>query len=78
MHRAFFGLAMAIVLSQPAQAQPSLQTFDRDEAGIMGCQAGLIQSPPQASLLVLSAWVEVGGIASSLCWKALPVQPIST
>jgi hypothetical protein len=40
--------------------------------------AGLIQSPSQASLPGLSAWVEVGGIASSLCLKAPPPQPIST
>jgi hypothetical protein len=40
--------------------------------------AGLIQSPSQASLPGLSAWVEVGGIASSLCSKALPPPPIST
>jgi hypothetical protein len=39
---------------------------------------GLIQSPSQASLPGLSAWVEVGGIASSLCSKALPPPPIST
>jgi len=29
-------------------------------------EAGLIQSPSQASLRGLSAWAEVGGIASSL------------
>ena len=40
--------------------------------------AGLIQSPSQASLQGLSAWVEVGGIASSLCLKAPLTQPIST
>jgi hypothetical protein len=39
---------------------------------------GLIQSPSQAFLPVLSAWVEVGGIASSLCSKAILLQPIST
>jgi hypothetical protein len=27
-------------------------------------------------LAVLSAWVEVGGIAPFLCWKAPPLQPI--
>ncbi len=33
------GLALALVaLAQPLQAQPSLQTFDRDDSGIMGCQ----------------------------------------
>jgi len=39
---------------------------------------GLIQSLSQAFLPVLSAWVEVGGIAPSLCLKASPLQPIST
>jgi hypothetical protein len=39
---------------------------------------GLIQSSSQASLPGLSAWVEVGGIAPSLCLKAPPPQPIST
>ena len=39
---------------------------------------GLIQSLSQALLSVLSAWVEVGGIAPSLCLKAPPLQPIST
>ncbi len=38
----------------------------------------LIQSPSQAPLSRLSAWVEVGGIAPSLCLKAPPPQPIST
>ena len=41
-------------------------------------KAGLIQSLSQASLQGLSAWVEVGGIAPSLCLKASPPQPIST
>ena len=35
--------------------------------------AGLIQSLSQAFLSVLSAWVEVGGIAPSLCLKAPPL-----
>jgi len=39
---------------------------------------GLIQSPSQVPLLGLSAWAEVGGIASSLCSKAFLPQPIST
>jgi hypothetical protein len=39
---------------------------------------GLIQSPSQVPLLGLSAWAGVGGIASSLCSKALLPQPIST
>jgi hypothetical protein len=43
-----------------------------------GKAAGLIQSVAQASLPGLSAWVEVGGIAPSLCLKAHPLQPIST
>jgi hypothetical protein len=43
-----------------------------------GIEPGLIQSPSQAFLPVLSAWVEVGGIASSLCSKAILLQPIST
>ena len=45
---------------------------------ISGLEAGLIQSLSQALLSVLSAWVEVGGIAPSLCLKAPPLQPIST
>jgi hypothetical protein len=40
--------------------------------------AGLIESLSQGPLSGLSAWVEVGGIAPSLCWKAPPLQPIST
>ncbi len=42
-----------------------------------GALAGLIQSVSQALLPLLSAWVEVGGIASSLCLTALLLQPIS-
>jgi len=38
---------------------------------------GLIQSPSQGPLPGLSACVEVGGIASSLCSKAFPPQLIS-
>jgi hypothetical protein len=38
---------------------------------------GLTQSPSQTLLPGLSAWVEVGGIAPSLCWKAPTLQPIS-
>jgi hypothetical protein len=38
---------------------------------------GLIQSLSQGFLPGLSAWVEVGGIASSLCPTALLPQPIS-
>ena len=45
---------------------------------LTGNHPGLIQSPSQAFLPVLSAWVEVGGIASSLCSKAILLQPIST
>ena len=41
-------------------------------------EAGLIQSLSQMALLGLSAWSEVGGIASSLCSKAFLPQPIST
>ena len=44
----------------------------------LGLPSGLIQSLSQALLSVLSAWVEVGGIAPSLCLKAPPLQPIST
>lgn len=39
--------------------------------------AGLIQSLSQGLLPELSAWVEVGGIASSLCSRAFLLQPIS-
>jgi hypothetical protein len=51
-------------------------------AYLSGCDTracpGLIQSVSQALLPRLRAWVEVGGMASSLCPKALPPQPIST
>jgi replicative DNA helicase len=40
-------------------------------------QSGLIQSLSQGLLPGLSAWVEVGGIASSLCSRASLPQPIS-
>jgi hypothetical protein len=43
-----------------------------------GWYPGVIQSLSQALLPGLSAWVEVGGIASSLFLKATPPQPIST
>ena len=39
--------------------------------------SGLIQSLSQGLLPELSAWVEVGGIASSLCLRAFLLQPIS-
>jgi len=42
-----------------------------------GTGLGLIQSSSQGPLPGLSACVEVGGIASSLCSKAFPPQPIS-
>jgi hypothetical protein len=42
-----------------------------------GVAAGLIQSLSQGLLPELSAWVEVGGIASSLCLRAFLLQPIS-
>ena len=51
---------------------------DRSCLSAMVPGTGLIQSPSQASLPGLSAWVEVGGIAPSLCLKAPPPQPIST
>jgi hypothetical protein len=41
-------------------------------------EAGLIQSLSQGPLPGLSAWVEVGGVAPSLCSTAPPLQPIST
>jgi hypothetical protein len=37
---------------------------------------GLIQSLSHGPLSGLSAWVEVSGVAPSLCWKALLLQPI--
>ena len=40
-------------------------------------EPGLIQSLSQGLLPELSAWVEVGGIASSLCLRAFLLQPIS-
>jgi hypothetical protein len=43
---------------------------------LVGMSSGLIQSLSHGPLPALSAWVEVGGIAPSLCWKALPLQPI--
>jgi hypothetical protein len=44
---------------------------------MLGWNAGLIQSLSQGLLPELSAWVEVGGIASSLCLRAFLLQPIS-
>jgi transposase len=41
-------------------------------------EAGLIQSLSQGPLPCLSAWVEVGGIAPSLCLKSSLMQLIST
>jgi hypothetical protein len=38
---------------------------------------GLIQSPAQAFLPGLRAWLEVDGIVSSQCFKAFLLQPIS-
>jgi hypothetical protein len=38
MQRTALGLALTMALAQPLLAQPSLQTFDRDDSGIMGCQ----------------------------------------
>ena len=38
MQRSAIGLALSMVLAQPLQAQPSLQLFDREDSGIMGCQ----------------------------------------
>ena len=32
------GVALAMALVPPLQAQPTLSTFNRDDAGIMGCQ----------------------------------------
>jgi hypothetical protein len=46
-------------------------------AMLMPSDAGLIQSPSQVLLPRLRAWVEVGGMASSLCPKAPLLQPIS-
>ena len=40
-------------------------------------EAGLIQSQSQGLLPELSAWFEVGGIASSLCSRVFLLQPIS-
>lgn len=48
-----------------------------DRASIAVAGPGLIQSLALAFLPGLRAWVEVSGIASSLCPKALPLQPIS-
>ncbi len=39
-------------------------------------EAGLIKSLSHGPLPGLSAWVEVGGIAPSLSWNALPLQTI--
>ena len=38
MQRVAFGLATTMALALPIQAQPSLQLFNRDDSGIMGCQ----------------------------------------
>jgi hypothetical protein len=63
-----------------AAAQQRSTSIDPEQLAEMaaGRRPGLIQSPSQASLPGLSAWVEVGGIAPSLCLKAPPPQPIST
>ena len=62
--------------------QPMRQSVARisKELGIhiVTLYTGLIQSLSQGLLSGLSAWVEVGGIASSLCLKAPTPQPIST
>jgi hypothetical protein len=42
-----------------------------------GADAGLIESPSQACLPGLRAWVEVGWIALSQCPRAFLPQPIS-
>ena len=52
--------------------------YDNFHSQVHGLDSGLIQSVSQALLPLLSAWVEVGGIASSLCPTALLLQPIST
>ena len=56
----------------------SLLADGADRVGLAVMAPGLIQSLSQGPLPVLSAWVEVGGIAPSLCLKAPPPQPIST
>jgi len=70
-------------MAEPAILDVDLLAFERGDgaaraAVVDGVRPGLIQSPSQASLPGLSAWVEVGGIAPSLCLKAPPPQPIST
>ena len=55
----------------------SLRTADGSQWVITLWDPGLIQSLSQGLLPGLSAWVEVGGIASSLCSRAFLPQPIS-
>jgi hypothetical protein len=72
---AYLGLA-AFTLVHRRLHSPGIES-----AGVtvlMRYTPGLIQSPSQVPLLGLSAWAGVGGIASSLCSKALLPQPIST
>ena len=67
------------LLKEFVQLYKLLEQFENNPDRILSLvEAGLIQSPSQASLQGLSAWVEVGGIASSLCLKAPLTQPIST
>ena len=60
-----------------AKKQTKREKFLSEMEVVVPCQAGLIQSLSQGLLPELSAWVEVGGIASSLCSRAFLPQPIS-
>jgi hypothetical protein len=63
------------LIELPSICRPAYINLNSDRTAD---EAGVIQSLSQAILPGLSAWVEVVGIASSLCLKAPPPQPIST
>jgi hypothetical protein len=73
-----------LLLQRPSASQPMGQVAARIAGRmtpvadqVMAQGPGLIQSPSQVLLPRLRAWVEVGGMASSLCPKAPLLQPIS-
>ena len=73
------GRRPALVISPKAyNAKVGLALFCPVTSRVKGYPSGLIQSLSHGLLPGLSAWVEVGGIASSLCLKAPTPQPIST
>ena len=93
LHRCHWGLAGGVVRN-PSAACPfgshwpglrkarGVRPWPMGACGASGrcspLHPGLIQSLSHGLLPGLSTWVEVGGIASSLCLKAPTPQPIST